>query len=320
MAEDRNKIRTLFMGTPDFSIPCLEKLLSMEQLSVVGAVTQPDKPRGRGKKLMPSPVKVCTEKNGLPVYQPVRIKGDKSFIQQLKEEIAPELIVVVAFGQILPDAVIDLPKYGCINVHASLLPKYRGAAPMQRAIMEGETVTGVTTMLMDIGLDTGDMLEQSELAIGEDMTLEELHNALSHRGAELLETTILKILAGTVVRTKQDDGLSCYAKMIEKDTGAIDWVRSTMEIHNLVRALDPAPGAYTSLEGEKYKIWRTKPVKRNIEGKAPGEIISADRNGLLVKTGDGIIEVLEVQAPAKKRMKTIDYLRGHAVALPTKFE
>lgn len=320
MAEGRNKIRTLFMGTPAFSVPCLEKLLSMEQLSVVGAVTQPDKPRGRGKKLTPSPVKACAGKNGLPVYQPVRIKGDEGFLHQLKEEIAPDLIIVVAFGQILPAAVIGLPKYGCINVHASLLPKYRGAAPMQRVLMKGETVTGVTTMLMDTGLDTGDMLEKSELAIGEDMTLEELHDALSRQGAELLEATIRKLLAGTVVRTKQDDSLSCYAKMIEKDTGAIDWGRSTMEIHNLVRALDPAPGAYTSLAGEKYKIWRTKPVRGNIEGNMPGEILSADGNGLLVKTGDGIIEILEVQAPAKKRMKAVDYLRGHNLALSAKFE
>lgn len=320
MAEKMNKVRTLFMGTPDFSVPCLEKLLSLEQLSVVGVVTQPDKPRGRGKKLTLSPVKACAEKNGLPVYQPVRIKNDEDFLRCLKEEIAPELIIVVAFGQILPAAVIDQPKYGCINVHASLLPKYRGAAPMQRALMAGETVTGVTTMLMDVGLDTGDMLEKSELAIGGDMNLEELHDALSRQGAELLAVTIEKILNGTIVRIKQDDSLSCYAKMIEKDTGAIDWSCSAAEIHNLVRALDPAPGAYASLKGEKYKIWRTKPVKGEPGGKAPGEILQAEGNGLLVQTGDGVLEILEVQASAKKRMKAADYLRGHNLALPAKFE
>lgn len=320
MAETMNKVRTLFMGTPDFSVPCLEKLLTMEQLTVVGAVTQPDKPRGRGKKLTPSPVKACAEKNGLPVYQPIRIKNDEEFLRQLREEIKPELIIVVAFGQILPAEVLDLPKYGCINVHASLLPKYRGAAPMQRVIMDGEAVTGVTTMLMDIGLDTGDMLEKSELAIAPDMNLEELHDTLSAQGAELMKTTIEKTLAGTITRTKQDDSLSCYAKMIEKDTGAIDWSRTTAEIHNLVRALDPAPGAFTSLGEEKYKIWRTKPSNISADSKEPGDIIQADGKGLLVKTGDGVIEVIELQAPAKKRMKATDYLRGHAIELPAKYE
>ena len=320
MAELMNKVRTLFMGTPDFSVPCLEKLLTMEQLAVVGAVTQPDKPRGRGKKLTPSPVKVSAKKNNLPVYQPVRIKNDEDFLRQLREEIRPELIIVVAFGQILPAEVLNLPEYGCVNVHASLLPKYRGAAPMQRVIMDGENITGVTTMLMDIGLDTGDMLEKSQLTIGPDMTLEELHDALSLQGAELMKTTIEKILDGTVVRTKQDDSLSCYAKMIEKDTGAIDWSRTTAEIHNLVRALDSAPGAFTSLGEEKYKIWRTKPADLPADGKAPGDILRADGKGLLVKTGDGVIEVLELQAPAKKRMKAADYLRGHALELPAKFE
>lgn len=308
------------MGTPDFSVPCLEKLLTMEALNVIGVVTQPDKPRGRGKKLSPSPVKVCAEKNNLPVYQPESLKRDGEFRRRLKEDIKPELIIVVAFGQILPAEVIDLPQYGCINVHASLLPRYRGAAPMQRVLMDGETVTGITTMLMDVGLDTGDMLEKSQLSIGPDMTLEELHDALSEQGASLIETTIGKILAGTAVRTKQDDSLSCYAQMIDKDTGAIDWSRTTAEIHNLVRALDPVPGAFAYLGEEKYKIWRTRAADMSAGGKEPGEILRADGKGLLVKTGDGVIEVLELQAPAKKRMKAADYLRGHAVGLPAKFE
>ena len=310
-------MKIAFMGTPDFSVECL-KALAASKHEIVGVFCQPDKPVGRKQELKMPDVKIEALKHNLPVFQPKTLKNGAGV--EILKKINPELVIVVAYGKLLPPDFLAYPKYGCINIHASLLPKYRGASPIHHCVLNGETETGVTSMQMDAGLDTGDMLEKSQLTIGPDMTLEELHDALSLRGAELMKTTIEKILDGTVVRTKQDDSLSCYAKMIEKDTGAIDWSRTTAEIHNLVRALDSAPGAFTSLGEEKYKIWRTKPADLSADGKAPGDILRADGKGLLVKTGDGVIEVLELQAPAKKRMKAADYLRGHALELPAKFE
>ena len=291
-------MKIAFMGTPDFSVECL-KALSASKHEIVGVFCQPDKPVGRKQELKMPDVKIEALKHNLPVFQPKTLKNGAGV--EILKEINPELVIVVAYGKLLPPDFLAYPKYGCINIHASLLPKYRGASPIHHCVLNGETETGVTSMQMDAGLDTGDMLEKSQLTIGPDMTLEELHDALSLQGAELMKTTIEKILDGTVVRTKQDDSLSCYAKMIEKDTGAIDWSRTTAEIHNLVRALDSAPGAFTSLGEEKYKIWRTKPADLSADGKAPGDILRADGKGLLVKTGDGVIEVLELQAPAKKR-------------------
>lgn len=302
------RLRTVFMGTPDFAVPCLARLAKISE--VAGVVTQPDKPRGRGQKLSPSPVKAFAETHGLAVYQPERVRED-AFISEL-EQIAPELIVVVAFGQILPQRILDIPPLGCINVHASLLPRYRGAAPMQRCLMAGEMKTGVTTMFMDAGLDTGDMLLSEEVTVGPDMTMEELHDTLRDVGAALLEKTIAALIDGTATRTKQDDAASCYAAMLQKETGKIDWEKPASELHNLVRALDSWPGAYATLDDKTYKIWRTRVVSEAPSG-APGEVVGRTEAGIVVATGRGALEILEIQAPGKKRMKTADYLRGHAL-------
>ena len=302
------RLRTVFMGTPDFAVPCLARLAEISE--VVGVVTQPDKKRGRGQKLTPSPVKAFAEAHDLPVYQPQKVR-EEGFVAEM-EVLTPELIVVVAFGQILPQRVLDIPPLGCINVHASLLPRYRGAAPMQRCLMAGETLTGVTTMFMDAGLDTGDILLREEVKIDADLTLETLHDALSELGAELLVKTIAALTEGTLTRTKQDDAASCYAAMLTKETGKLDWKKSAVELHNLVRAMDSWPGAYTQLEGKTFKIWRTR-VLDNEPIRQPGEVIRRTEHGLAVAAGIGAIEILELQAPGKKRMPAVDYLRGHAI-------
>lgn len=302
------RLKTVFMGTPDFAVPCLARLLEISE--VIGIVTQPDKKRGRGQKIMPSPVKVFAQTHDLPVYQPYKIREEK-FIEEL-EKLAPDLIVVVAFGQILPQRILDIPPLGCINVHASLLPRYRGAAPMQRCLMAGETMTGVTTMFMDAGLDTGDMLLQEKVEIDASMTMETLHDLLSNIGAGLLVKTIMALMDGTLLRIKQDDSASCYAAMLTKETGKINWTKSAIELHNLVRALDSWPGAYTRFAGKIFKIWRTR-VHDGEHGGDPGEVIYQTEQGLVVATGKGALEILELQAPGKRRMSTTEYLRGHVI-------
>lgn len=302
------RLRTVFMGTPAFSVPCLAKLHAVSDVAAV--VTQPDKPRGRGQKMTPSPVKVYAAEHDLLVFQPVKVR-EASFLEELRK-LQPDLIVVVAFGQILPPALLDMPKHGCINVHASLLPRYRGAAPMQRCLMAGEETTGVTTMYMDAGLDTGDMLQKAEVSVSPDMTLAELHDVLMVRGAELLETTLEALAAGTLRREKQSDAMSNYAPMITKETGRMDWTKPAAQLHNLVRALDSWPGAYTFLDGKPYKIWRTR-LAGGAARTAPGEVEKEAGTGLFVGTGEGRLEILEMQAPGKKRMKASDYLRGHAL-------
>lgn len=309
------KFRVLFMGTPDFAVPCLAAL--HKDTEVIAVVTQPDKPRGRGQKLMPSPVKAFAVKNGLPVYQPARIKT-ADCVAQLKE-LQPDIIVVVAFGQILSQEILDIPAYGCINVHASLLPRYRGAAPMQWSIINGEKFTGVTTMFMDAGLDTGDMLLKREIAITPDMTLEELHDSLMAMGSAVLMDTLAAIDDGSIKRIKQP-AESNYAPMLTKETGHIDWSKPAQEIHNLVRGLNSWPGAYTSLAGSKYKIWMTRTTGVSTNA-VPGTIVTADKKqGLQVATGDELLEVIELQAPGKKKMRAVDYLNGHGIELPAVFE
>lgn len=307
------KLRVVFMGTPEFAVPCLAALQADEGCEVIGVYTQPDKPRGRGQKLLPSPVKAWAEGHGLPVYQPVRIKTPEA-VAELKS-LKPDLVVVVAFGQILSQEILDIPPKGCINVHGSLLPRYRGAAPMQWCVINGEKKTGITTMMMDAGLDTGDMLLKEELIIGPDMTLEEVHDSLMEMGASVLMKTIAKLLAGTLERIPQE-GESNYAPMLTKETGHIDWKKPAQEIHNLVRGLNSWPGAYTSLEGQKFKIWRT----RNTGETAPADmpvgtiILTGGSKGMKVATGDGkLIEILELQAPGKKKMETDAYLHGHGL-------
>ena len=274
------KLKTIFMGTPEFAVPSLEAL--KDKVDLITVVTQPDRPKGRGHKLMPSPVKIWALDNAIPILQPEKIKTDE-FTSKL-EELQPDLIIVVAFGQILSKRILDLPKFGCINVHASLLPRYRGAAPIEWSLINGETKTGVTTMMMDVGLDTGDMLIKREVDITEDMILPELRDKLMQLGAEALIETIDKLVDGTLERHKQDDSLSNYAPMLTKETGLIDWNKPAQDIHNLVRGL--YGGAYTVIDGQKYKIWRTKIV-------------------------DGKLEILEIQAPNSKKMLFADYLHGH---------
>lgn len=303
------------MGTPEFAVPCLAALY--EHCDVIGVVTQPDKPRGRGQKLVPSPVKAWAEAHGLPVWQPKRIK-EEDFTAFLEEQ-KPDLMVVVAFGQILSQRILDIPLYGCINVHGSLLPRYRGAAPMQWCVIDGEKKTGITTMFMDAGLDTGDMLLKAEFPIGPDTTLEEVHDGLMALGAKVLIDTLEELSAGTLKRIPQT-GESNYAPMLTKETGHIHWQDRAQKIHNLVRGLDSWPGAYTFLAGKKYKIWRTRCTTEKTEAQ-PGTILRADKKeGLFVAAGDGVLEITELQAPGKKRMAAKDYLNGHAIALPATFE
>ena len=308
------KLRVVFMGTPEFAVPCLAALHADDNCEVIGVYTQPDKPRGRGQKLLPSPVKAWAEEHGLPVHQPVKIKTEEA-TAELKG-LKPDLVVVVAFGQILSQEILDIPPHGCINVHGSLLPRYRGAAPMQWCVINGETKTGITTMMMDAGLDTGDMLLKEELTIGPDMTLEEVHDNLMEMGAQVLMKTIEELRAGTLKRVPQE-GESNYAPMLTKETGHIDWQKSAQEIHNLVRGLNSWPGAYTAHEGQKFKIWRTVLTGETVTfGTTAGEILAADSSqGLKVAAGDGqVLAITELQAPGKKKMQAQDYLRGNSLA------
>lgn len=307
------RFRVIFMGTPDFAVPCLARLVEISD--VVAVVTQPDRPKGRGQKLLPPPVKVFSQEHGIAVYQPVRVKAP-DFVDVLRG-LAPDLIVVVAFGQILSKEILSLPPLGCINVHASLLPRYRGAAPMQWAIVRGEKETGVTTMFMDEGLDTGDMLMRETLPITQAMTAAELHDAMMKLGAYVLEKTLFSLSEGTLKRTPQDEALSTYAPLLDKEVGRIDWKKPAQEIHDLVRGLNSWPGAYTMLEGQKFKIWRTRLAEGTAE---PGEIVSVTKQGLLVGTGEGMLEILELQAPSKKKMAAGDYVRGHGLQLPARFD
>lgn len=303
------------MGTPDFSVPCLARLAEITE--IIGVVTQPDKPRGRGQKLTPSPVKAFAMEKGFTVYQPAKIKTEE-FTRILKD-LHPDLMVVVAFGQILSQQILDIPAYGCINVHASLLPRYRGAAPIQWSVINGEKLTGVTTMFMDAGLDTGDMLLKTEVPITEDMIAEELHDALMEAGADLLVKTVAKIANGTIQRIHQADADSNYAPMLSKETGHIDWTKPAWDIHNLVRGLNSWPGAYSILQGKTFKIWRTRVADAEAVCE-PGEILELTKQGFLAGTGKGILEILEIQAPNKKKMAASDYVRGHGLELHLKFE
>jgi methionyl-tRNA formyltransferase len=303
---DPASIRTVFMGTPEFALPTLEMLLATG-LPVVGVYTQPDRPSGRGKQLTPPPVKQLAAARGIPVYQPLKLRLPE-VVAQL-QELAPALIVVVAYGQILPKSVLDIPSYGCINVHASLLPRYRGAAPINHAIMAGEAETGVTTMYMDVGLDTGDMLIKRATPIGPLETAGELHDRLARLGSEAMGETIERLCAGTLVREPQNDALTCYAPMLRKEHGLIDWARPAGELHNLVRGLDPWPGAYTLLAGEPLKLARTRPADEAHQA-APGTVLGVAATGLRIACGTGVLSANELQLPGRKRQPAADFLRG----------
>ncbi|MBR3722688.1 MAG: methionyl-tRNA formyltransferase [Selenomonadaceae bacterium] len=313
------ELRVLFMGTPDFALPSLKMLT--DEANVVAVVTQPDKPKGRGHKLMPPPVKIFAEEKSILVYQPQKVR-EPEFVEKLKE-LAPDVIIVVAFGQILPEEILNFPKYGCINLHGSLLPAYRGAAPIEWSIINGEKNTGVTTMFMAAGLDTGDMLLKEEVAISEDETADELRAVLSEIGAKVLKQTLLKMLSGELKREVQDDSKSSYASRIVKETGLIDWTKSARDIHNLVRGLNSTSVAYTNFNGEVFKIWRTKLLACGIDVPSGdfevGSILKTDNDGIYVKTGNGVLLITEVQTPGKKKMSAKDYLRGHSIKLPSRF-
>ena len=288
------KFKIIFMGTPEFAVPTLSALYEREE--IVCVVTQPDRPRGRGQKLLPSPVKEFALEKNIPILQPTKIKLPES-VAELKKFPA-DLIVVVAFGQILSQEILDYPKFGCINVHASLLPKYRGAAPIEWALINGEKITGVTTMQMNAGLDTGDMLLKSEVEITDEMILPELREKLMTVGADLLIETLEQLHENKLQPIKQDDSLSNYAPMLRKDTGLIDWNKSAREIHNLVRGL--YGGAYTMMNGQKIKIWRTKIHSEKSSG-TPGKMKIYDKK-ILIGTGRGTLEILEMQAPNEKKL------------------
>lgn len=303
-------MRIIFMGTPDFSVPALRALADKGRHEVIAVITQPDKPKGRGKAVQMSPVKVAALEMGIPVYQPVKVR-EEAFLQQLKA-LQPEVIVVAAFGQILSQKLLDLPAYGCVNIHASLLPKYRGAAPIQWAIMDGEKETGVTTMQMDAGIDTGDILEKLVVPIAPEETGGSLHDKLGAAGAQLILSTLDKLEKGILNPVPQEDEKSCYAKMLTKSLGEIDWNREAIELERLIRGLNPWPSAYTKLEGRTLKIWQAQVLEQEDEGE-PGQVVRACKDDLWIKTGKGTLAVLSLQLEGKKRMDAGAFLRGYPV-------
>lgn len=297
------------MGTPDFAVASLEKIIEAGH-EVVLAVTQPDKPKGRGKAFAFPPVKECAVAHGIEVFQPKRIKDDAN-VECLKK-YKPDIIIVAAFGQILPKSILDLPRYGCVNVHASLLPKYRGAAPIQWAIINGDEVTGVTTMRMDVGLDTGDMIAKREVRIAGDETGGSLFDKLAETGAQLCVDTMEMLEKGTASFTPQNNEESTHTRMITKELGNIDWTKPAVEIERLIRGLNPWPSAYTHLNDKTFKIWEAEVLEETGEY-APGCIVRAGKNELLVQTGEGMLSLKEVQLEGKKRMDTASFLRGYPV-------
>ncbi len=304
-------MKILFMGTPDFAVPSLEILIE-NNYEICGVVTQPDKPKGRGHHLTPPPVKECATAHNIPVFQPETLKGE-AFMEELKT-LNPDIIIVVAYGKILPPYIIEFPKFGCVNVHGSLLPKYRGAAPIQWAVINGEEETGITTMQMDNGLDTGDMLLTLKTKIGENETAGELFDRLSYLGAEALIKTLEKIKDGSITRTPQNDAESSYAKMLDKNTGKIDWTKSAKEIFSLIKGTNPYPTAHTLYKGEVLKIF-TASIGGKTDKKA-GEIIGLPDKKIEVACGDGTSLLLcEVQPLGKKRMDTQSFLKGNSVEI-----
>ncbi|MBR6329010.1 MAG: methionyl-tRNA formyltransferase [Lachnospiraceae bacterium] len=306
-------MKIVFMGTPEFASVSLKKLIE-DGHEIVLAVTQPDREKGRGKKIQASPVKELAVAEGIPVFQLARIK-DAEAVEELKKYDA-DIFVVAAFGQILSRDVLDIPKYGCINVHASLLPRYRGASPIQWAILDGEEITGVSIMQMDEGLDTGDVLGSSAVSITADDTGASLHEKLAEEGSALLLKVLKQIEDGTVVRTPQSDEDSCYAGLIRKDMGRLDFTKSARQLDRMIRAFNPWPGAYTTLNGRILKIWNAEPVEAHEvasqdRSSACGTIIAVAPDSFDILTGDGALRVFQLQSEGKKRMCTADFLRGY---------
>lgn len=298
----------VFMGTPDFAVPSLKKII--EKHNVMAVFTQPDRPKGRGKKVQFSPVKEVAVEKGIPVYQPIKLKDEPDMIQELKD-MNPDFIIVVAFGQILTKEVLDIPKYGCINLHGSLLPMYRGAAPINWAIINGEKVSGNTTMMMDVGLDTGDMLIKDVVEITEDMTASQLYNILMERGADTLLETIDGVSKGTIVREKQT-GETFYAKMLDKKIAEINWNKGAQDIHNLIRGLNSWPIAYTSYKGQQMKIYESKVLDEDTK-EIPGTILSVSKEGIKVACEKGVLLIKKIQFPNGKPLMVEQYINGKRI-------
>lgn len=310
-------MKIVFMGTPDFSVPTLEALVASEH-EVVGVVTQPDKPKGRGKEIHMSPVKECALQHNIPVYQPVRAR-DEAFVDEMRA-LNPDVMVVIAFGQILPKSLLELPKYGCVNIHASLLPKYRGAAPIQWAVINGDEETGITTMMMDVEMDTGDMLEKTIVKLDPEETGGSLFDRLSLLGGDLILSTLSKLEKGEITPVPQDHEKATYVKKISKSMGDIDWTMDAVSIERLVRGLNPWPSAFTRWNGKMLKIWEAK-VLPDPDVKLPcGSVISASDEGLKIQTGAGVLCVTSLQLEGKKRMDTAAFLRGYQVAAGSMME
>lgn len=304
-------MRIVFMGTPDFAVGSLQALCESGKHEILAVVTQPDRPKGRGNKLLQTPVKEYALAQGLTVYQPQKVKTPE-FVELL-HELQPELIVVAAFGQFLSKEILELPKYGCINVHASLLPKYRGAAPIQYAIIKGEKESGVTIMQMDIGMDTGAMLDKVVVPIAENTTMGELHDALREQGAALLLEVIDKIAAGTAAAEPQDDAQATYATLLDRSMEHIDWSKTAQEVHNLIRGFNPAPSTFTKLpNGKSLKIWGSKMTGKS-SAAAAGTVIATGKHSFFVACGEGVLEITEVQPESKKRMPAQVFLNGRGV-------
>lgn len=304
-------MRIVFMGTPDFAVGSLQALCESGKHEILAVVTQPDRPKGRGNKLLQTPVKEYALAQGLAVYQPQKVKTPE-FVELL-HELQPELIVVAAFGQFLSKEILELPKYGCINVHASLLPKYRGAAPIQYAIIKGEKESGVTIMQMDIGMDTGAMLDKVVVPIAENTTMGELHDALREQGAALLLEVIDKIAAGTAVAEPQDNEQATYATLLDRSMEHIDWSKTAQEVHNLIRGFNPAPSTFTKLpNGKSLKIWGSKMTDKS-SAAAAGTVIETGKHSFFVACGEGVLEITEVQPESKKRMPAQVFLNGRGV-------
>lgn len=300
----------LFMGTPDFAVPSLEALVAAGH-QVVGVFSQPDKPKNRGMKLLPTPVKVCAQAHEIPVFQPTKLR-DGTALETIRQ-LAPDLIVVAAYGRILPQEILDEPPLGCINVHSSLLPKYRGSAPIHWAILNGDQETGVTIMHMALALDAGDIIAQKTTPIDPDETVETLHDRLAQLGAELLVETVAKIASGTATRTPQEESQVTLAPMLSRALSPMDWTRPARALHDQVRGLIPWPAAVTELNGTRCKVFATT-VLEETTGKAPGKILAADKKGLKVACGAGTVLRIDVlQADGGKRMAAADYLRGHPI-------
>lgn len=314
-------MKVIYMGTPEFAVYALESIVNAGH-EVLAVVTQPDKPQGRSKKLVPTPVKVKAQEYNIPVYQPEKIREEK--MVSVLQEYQPDVIVVAAYGQILPESILSIAPYGCINIHASLLPKYRGAAPIERAIIDGETVTGVTTMYMEKGLDTGDMIDKVEVEITNEDTGKTLHDKLAREGASLILKTLDSLLNKTATRTKQDDSKSCYASMLNKEMGFLDFTKSAVELERFVRGLNPWPCAYTVIDGKMAKFYKTEVKKldeayrQQVQNAAssvltflPGEIVEVTKKFFVIACGEDALLVRELQPEGKKAMDAASYLNGN---------